>query len=223
MPSVQQTLEEAIEAFCGQPVRLYVAGRTDAGVHALRQVAHVDLPKEYETDTVLKAVNFHLYDCESISVLHVEKVAADFHARFDAKKRSYEYHIVNRQSRLALDRKRAWHVRRPLDIGRMQKAADLLIGQHDFSTFRATHCQAKSPIKTMDKINIASDGNLIIVSLKATSFLHHQVRNIVGTLELVGAGKWTVDIFKQALEARDRTKGGPTAPAHGLYLTTIEY
>ncbi len=221
-PSVQQALEEAVTAFCGETATVQGAGRTDAGVHALGQVAHVDIARETEADTVRKALN-HLVRPAPIVVLASEAVADDFHARFSAIGRRYRYRILNRRAMPALDRNRVWWVPVPLDAAAMHEAAQVLIGTHDFSSFRAARCQAKSPLKTLDRLDVARDGNGIAVEAAARSFLHHQVRNIVGTLKLVGEGKWRAGDVADALNARDRSAGGPTAPAEGLYLTSVEY
>jgi tRNA pseudouridine38-40 synthase len=229
--SIQQSIEEAIFGFSGQDVRLTVAGRTDAGVHGRGQVAHVDLEdftKPMDGFEVAKAINAFLRP-QPISVYHAEIVDDEFHARFDAKNKLYVYRVINRGGLLALDKNRAWHVKRPLDVEAMREAARHLLGHHDFSTFRASECQAKSPMRTLDRLDIIekqyddAGGREIIFELEAMSFLHHQVRNFVGTLSLVGEGKWTPDDMKAALEAKDRTKGGPTAPADGLYLVRIDY
>jgi tRNA pseudouridine38-40 synthase len=220
--SIQQIVEEAIEKFSGEQVTLHVAGRTDAGVHACAQVAHFDLAKETDGDTVRDAVNFHVKP-HRVAVLKAEAVDNDFHARFGARGRSYRYIIVNRRAPLALLADHAWHVPKPLSIEPMQQAAQLLIGQHDFSTFRAQNCQANSPIKTLDVLEIKKEDEQLIFSTRARSFLYHQVRNMVGTLVMVGNGQWSVEQFKSAFEARDRKAGGPTAPAHGLYFWGVEY
>lgn len=221
-PSVQQAMEEAISAFCGETARLTCAGRTDAGVHALGQVAHVDLVKEAKPETVRDALNFHLRP-HPVAVLRVERVSETFHARLSAKGRAYLYRIVNRRAPLALERGRAWHVAVPLDEAVMHRAAQALIGRHDFTTFRASLCQARSPVKTLDALEVEREGSEIRVTARARSFLHHQVRNMVGTLELVGEGKWSERDVARALAARDRAKGGPTAPAAGLYLVSVTY
>lgn len=221
-PSIQQAIEQAIGKFCGETVTLHVAGRTDAGVHALGQVAHVDLAKAAATDTVRDAINFHIKPAP-ICVLRAERVDEDFHARFSARERSYVYRIVNRRPPLALDRGRCWWVPVPLDAEAMHAAAQVLVGRHDFTTFRATLCQAKSPLKTLDALDVTRDGEAIRVDTRARSFLHHQVRNMVGSLRLVGEGKWTADDLRAALDARDRSAGGPTAPACGLYLRAVAY
>ncbi|GAB4353699.1 MAG: tRNA pseudouridine(38-40) synthase TruA [Kiloniellaceae bacterium] len=221
-PSVQAALEQAVFGFCGERVLVEGAGRTDAGVHALGQVAHFDLAKETTADTVMKAVNFHLKPAP-VAVLAAEAVPGDFHARFSAVKRAYLYRIVNRRAPLALERGRAWFVPQPLDAAAMHDAAQLLVGHHDFTSFRASECQAKSPVKTLDLLSVQRGGELIEIRAEARSFLHHQVRNFVGSLKLVGEGKWTAGDLKAALEARDRAAAGPTAPAAGLYLTEVGY
>ncbi len=221
-PSVQTALETAVERFSGERVRVFGAGRTDAGVHALGQVAHFDLAKETDAETVANALNAHLRP-DPIAVLAAEAVDDGFDARLTARMRSYEYLIVNRRAPLTVQRGRAWQVARPLDAAAMHEAARRLVGRHDFSTFRASLCQAKSPVKTLDVLDVARAGDEIRVSARARSFLHHQVRNMVGTLELVGAGKWTADDVAAALTACDRASGGPTAPPDGLYLVEVGY
>jgi len=220
--SVQQALEEAIEKFSGERVTLHVAGRTDAGVHARAQVAHADIVKETSADVVRDALNFHVKP-HRIAVLDVESVSEEFHARFSAQARSYRYQILNRRAPAALLVDFVWHMAKPLAIEAMQEAANILIGQHDFSTFRASECQANSPIKTLDKLLVVRDGDLITFETRARSFLYHQVRNMVGTLALVGTGQWNLDDFKTALAAHDRKAGGPTAPAQGLFFWGVEY
>jgi len=219
---VQQVLEEAIEGFAGEAAGLAVAGRTDAGVHALGQVAHVDLEENWETDTVRDAINFHVKP-HPVSVLKAEIVDEEFHARFSACGRSYLYRIVNRRPPPTLDRGRVWWVPTPLDATAMSEGASVLIGKHDFTTFRDSECQAKSPVKTLDELAVTVGGGEIRIDARARSFLHHQVRNMVGTLRLLGEGKWTPADLKTALDAKDRTKGGPTAPPVGLYLVSVEY
>jgi tRNA pseudouridine38-40 synthase len=221
-PSVQEALEKAVAAFCAETVTSFAAGRTDAGVHALGQVVHFDLAKETTADTVRDALNFHLKPAP-VSVLKAEAVGEDFHARFSAKARLYRYRIVNRRPPLALDRGRAWLVWGELDAAAMHDAAQVLVGHHDFTSFRATLCQAKSPLKTLDVLEVRRESDEIIVNARAQSFLHHQVRNMVGTLKLVGEGKWTRADVAAALAARNRAAGGPTAPAEGLYLTEVWY
>lgn len=220
--SVQQALEEAVQAFAGEVQTVTGAGRTDAGVHALGQVAHVDLSREFESDTVRDALNFHLKP-RPIAVIEASVAAPDFHARFSARERAYLYRITNRRARTALDAGRTWWIPVPLATSAMHVAAQALIGQHDFTTFRAALCQAKSPVKTLKSLDVAQDGNEIHIRARARSFLHHQVRSMVGTLKLVGEGKWTADDVRTALEAKDRTRAGPTAPADGLYLVEVLY
>lgn len=221
-PSVQAALEEAVRRFCGETVLVEGAGRTDAGVHALGQVAHFDLAKDTTADTVMKAVNFHLKPAP-VAVLAAEAVAEDFHARFSAVKRAYLYRVANRRAPLALERGRAWFVPQPLDAAAMHDAAQVLVGHHDFTSFRASECQAQSPVKTLDLLTVTRVGETIEVRAAARSFLHHQVRNFVGSLKLVGEGRWTAGDLRSALEARDRAAAGPTAPACGLYLTEVAY
>jgi len=221
-PSVQEAVEQAILAFSGEAVTLHAAGRTDAGVHALGQVAHVDLDKPTVADTVQNAVNFHLKPAP-VAVVDVEETDKDFHARFSATHRAYRYRILNRRAPLTLQAGRFWHVAAPLDAAAMQDAADALIGNHDFTSFRAAACQAKSPVKTLDILRVERDGEEIAIAVEARSFLHHQVRNIAGTLKLVGEGKWTRADVEAALAARDRSRAGPTAPSDGLYLMRVSY
>jgi tRNA pseudouridine38-40 synthase len=222
-PSVQQALEEAIEKLSQARVRVHGAGRTDAGVHALGQVAHFDLDKAVDADTVRDAINFHLKP-QPIAVVTAAVAPAEFPARCSARGRSYLSRIVNRRAPLALDRGRAWHVPAPkLDAEAMHVAAQRLVGHHDFTSFRSTECQAESAVKTLDAVSVKRHGDGISIAVSARSFLHNQVRIITGTLKLVGEGKWTADDVTAALEAKDRTKGGPTAPPEGLYLTRVEY
>jgi len=220
--SVQGVLEEAIGKFCGETPRTTAAGRTDAGVHAAGQVVHVDLAKDWPVERVREALNFHLRP-HPVSVLEAAIVAADFNARLSARSRRYLYRILNRRAPPALERDRVWHVARPLDAPAMHVAAQALVGRHDFTTFRASLCQAKSPLKTLDRLDVTRDGDEIRVTALARSFLHHQVRNMVGTLKLVGDGKWSADDVAAALAARDRGRGGPTAPASGLCLVEVTY
>ncbi len=221
-PSVQQALEEAVTGFCGEIATVHGAGRTDAGVHALGQVAHLDLEKPTTAETLRDAVNAHLKPAP-VAVLAAEVAADDFHARFSATERRYLYRIVNRRPPLALERGRAWWVPRPLDAAAMHAAAQVLVGKHDFSSFRASECQAKSPVKTLTAIEVSRLAEAIEIRVRAPSFLHHQVRNFAGTLRLVGEGKWSAAKVKQVLEARDRNAAGQTAPAEGLYLTEVVY
>jgi tRNA pseudouridine38-40 synthase len=221
-PSVQQALEAAIFRFCGETVASVAAGRTDAGVHARGQVVHFDLARVTTPEQVRDALNFHLKPAP-ISVLRAEAAPAEFHARFSATARVYVYRIVNRRAPLALDRGRAWWVGGPLDAAAMHEAAQLLVGHHDFTSFRAALCQAASPMKTLDVLDVVRVGEEVQVAARARSFLHHQVRNMVGTLKLVGEGKWTAADVARALAARDRAAAGPTAPAEGLYLMEVWY
>lgn len=222
VPSVQEALEKAAYHLCGEDVLVQGAGRTDAGVHATGQVAHLDLPKDYGAETVRKAMNAHLRG-EKVCILLAEEVTKEFHARFSATGRAYLYRILNRRPPPVLEKHRVWWVPVPLDAPAMHDAAQRLIGTHDFSSFRASACQAKSPIKTLDKLTISQVGEEIHITAAARSFLHHQIRNFAGTLKLVGEGKWTADDITHALKAADRTAGGPTAPPDGLYLTDVLY
>ncbi|MCR9256605.1 MAG: tRNA pseudouridine(38-40) synthase TruA [Alphaproteobacteria bacterium] len=221
-PSIQASLERAVEALSGEEVTVFAAGRTDAGVHALAQVCHFDLKRPFLEDTIRDGLNYHLKP-RPISVLAAQEAAPEFHARFDAIGRAYVYRISNRRAKLALDQGRCWHVPVPLDEKAMHEAAQRLVGEHDFTSFRAKECQADSPIKTMDRLEVVRLGEEIRVLAAARSFLHHQVRNIVGTLRLVGEGKWTAGDVTRALHARDRKVAGPTAPPEGLYLTEVRY
>ncbi|WP_029010961.1 tRNA pseudouridine(38-40) synthase TruA [Azospirillum halopraeferens] len=221
-PSVQQALEDALERLTGSAVRVHGSGRTDAGVHALGQVAHADVDKPFTADKIRDALNFHLRPWP-VAVLLAEPVGEDFHARLTATGRSYLYRILDRRAPPTLDAGRVWHVRRRLDTGAMHEAAQVLVGRHDFTSFRAALCQAKSPVKTLDRLEVTRAGDEVHVGAAARSFLHHQVRNLVGTLELVGAGKWTAADVRRALEARDRAKAGPTAPPDGLYFLKAYY
>ncbi len=221
-PSVAGALAEAIERFAGERPDVSGAGRTDAGVHALGQVAHVDLEKEWDTDTVRDALNAHLRP-RPIAVIAAERAAVDFHARFSATARHYRYRIVNRRADLAIEREHAWRIAKPLDAEAMHAAAQKLVGHHDFTTFRSAECQAKSPEKTLDRLTVAREGEEIRIEASARSFLHHQVRSMVGSLALVGEGRWSADDLAKALAAKDRAACGPVAPAHGLYLVRVDY
>jgi tRNA pseudouridine38-40 synthase len=221
-PSVQGALMAAIAAFSGEKVMVQGAGRTDAGVHAIGQVAHFDLATERETDTVRDAINAHLRP-NPVAVLSAEKVAADFDARRSALRRHYLYRIGNRRPDLALERGRAWRVPRRLDADAMHTAAQRLIGKHDFTTFRSTECQAKSPEKTLDRLDVSRAADEVHITAVARSFLHNQVRSMVGSLALVGDGKWQPDDLWRALQARDREACGPVAPPEGLYLVRVDY
>jgi tRNA pseudouridine38-40 synthase len=221
-PSVQGRLVEAIRQFSGQGVSVRGAGRTDAGVHALGQVAHFDLEKEWPADTVREAVNFHLKP-DPVAIIDCGMVGAEFDARFSATARHYRYRILARRAPPALDKNRVWWVPRALDAHAMAVAARHLVGRYDFTTFRAAGCQAKSPVKTLDVLDVRAEGNEIRIEASARSFLHHQVRSIVGSLKHVGEGKWTPGELKAALDARDRAACGVIAPAAGLYLVRVDY
>ena len=221
-PSVQQALEGAIERFSGEAVTTQAAGRTDAGVHALGQVAHFDLEKHSDPFRVREALNYHLRP-HPVVVIECEAVSDAFEARFSAVARHYEYRILNRRAPAAIERNQVWHVPRPLDAKRMHDAAQLALGTHDFTTFRSSECQAKSPIRTLDTFAVDRDNEVVSITASARSFLHHQVRSMVGSLKLVGEGKWSPADFRAALDAADRTRCGPMAPASGLYLTGVDY
>ncbi len=220
--SVQQRLEEAALAINGGRAVVHGAGRTDAGVHALGQVAHVDLLREWRVDRLRDALNAHLRP-DPIAVLFAREVADEFEARFSAVRRHYRYVIDNRRSPLALGAGRAWHVKRPLDARAMQDAAQALIGRHDFTTFRASECQANSPVRTLETLEVRREGERIVVTTSARSFLHNQVRSMVGSLEHVGSGKWRVEDLRAALQAKDRSCCGQVAPPQGLYLAAVDY
>lgn len=222
LPSVQGSLERAVKKFCGEDLRVSAAGRTDTGVHATGQVVHIDLAKDWPADTVRNALNFHLMP-DPVSVLSAEVAEGDWHSRFSATGRRYRYRILNRISPPALDQGRVWHVKKPLDAGAMHAAAQVLVGHHDFTTFRDLACQAKSPMKTLDVADVRREGEEVILEFASRSFLHRQVRSMTGTLAEVGVGRWTTDDVAAALEARDRRACGPVAPAEGLYLTGVAY
>jgi tRNA pseudouridine38-40 synthase len=221
-PSVQGVLTAAVEALSGEKANVQGAGRTDAGVHARGQVAHVDFAKEWDPDTVRDALNAHLRP-HPVAVLAAERTADDFNARTSATKRHYLYRIINRRADLTVDAGHAWRVPRPLDVAAMHAAAQRLIGKHDFTTFRSTECQAKSPLKTLDRLDVERDGDTIDVRASARSFLHSQVRSMVGSLAAVGEGKWSADDLAKALAARDRAACGQVAPPDGLYLMRVDY
>ncbi|HLL26686.1 MAG TPA: tRNA pseudouridine(38-40) synthase TruA [Xanthobacteraceae bacterium] len=221
-PSVAGALQDAIERFTEEQVDVTGAGRTDAGVHALGQVAHIDLEKEWDTDTVRDALNAHLRPLP-VAVISAERVADDFHARFSATARHYRYRIVNRRADLALERERVWRISKPVDASAMHAAAQKLVGRHDFTTFRSAECQAKSPVKTLDRLDVTQADDEIRIHASARSFLHHQVRSMVGSLALVGEGRWSAEYLAKALAAKDRSACGPVAPAHGLYLVRVDY
>ncbi|WP_423069234.1 tRNA pseudouridine(38-40) synthase TruA [Devosia sp. CN2-171] len=220
--SVQQVLEEAIVRFSGETAVTQAAGRTDAGVHALGQVVHFDLEREWDPFKVREALNFHTKP-HPVAILTADRVGEAFEARFSAIARHYEYRILNRRARPALDSGKVWHVPMVLDADAMHGAAQRILGKHDFSTFRASECQAKSPERTLDVFDVRREAEVIVVTAKARSFLHSQVRSMVGSLKLVGEGKWTASDFRAALDARDRSRCGPLAPPDGLYLTKVDY
>ena len=221
-PSVQGTLEAAFLALCGEPVVAHGAGRTDAGVHAEGQVAHVDLARIWDGQRLREALNAHLAH-HPIAVLLAEPVDDSFDARRSARQRHYIYRIVNRRAPLTFDLGRAWRVKRRLDAEAMHEAAKALLGRHDFSTFRDSQCQAKSPVRTLTSLDVARRGDVVELRVSALSFLHRQVRSMVGSLEYVGAGYWSAADLKMALEAADRRRCGQVAPACGLYLARVDY
>jgi len=221
-PSVQGALIAAVEAFCGERVKVRGAGRTDTGVHALGQVAHIDLARDWPSDTVRDALTAQLRPLP-IAVLAAEKVPDSFDARFSARARHYLYRIVNRRADLALERGRAWRLPRPLDAAAMAAAAQRLIGRHDFTTFRHVDCQAKSPVKTLDRLDVTRAGEEIRINAAARSFLHSQVRSMVGALVFVGEGRWSGHDLAAARDARDRSACAPVAPPEGLYLVRVDY
>lgn len=221
-PSVQTSLERAIEAFSSEKVSVHGAGRTDTGVHALGQVAHFDLERDWPAKTVREAMNAHLSP-HSIVVLEAEEAAPDFHARFSATGRRYLFRILNRRSPPALERGRVFWIKKPLDAEAMHAAAQTLVGHHDFTTFRDAQCQAKSPVKTLDVATVSRRGDEVHLEFAARSFLHRQVRSMTGTLCEVGLGKWSAEDVREALEAADRSRCGPVAPPQGLYLVGVNY
>jgi tRNA pseudouridine38-40 synthase len=222
LPTVQGSLERAVKAFCGETLRVHAAGRTDTGVHATGQVAHIDLQKDWPADTVRKALNAHLRP-EPIVVLDAEVAPEGWHARFSATERRYRYRILNRPSPPGLDQGHVWHVKAPLDAEAMHAAAQGLVGHHDFTTFRDLACQAKSPVKTLDVAAVRREGQEVVLVFEARSFLHRQVRSMTGSIAEVGLGRWTAEDLKAALDAADRKACGPVAPAQGLYLTGVSY
>jgi tRNA pseudouridine38-40 synthase len=221
-PTVQGALAAAAECFCGEKVVLRGAGRTDAGVHAFGQVCHVDMTKDWKENTVRDAFNAHLRP-HPIAVIAAEKVDASFDARFSALKRHYLYRIINRRADLTFERGRAWRIAKPLNSTAMHAAAQRLVGRHDFSTFRHVECQAKSPVKTLDALDVNRTKDDIRITASARSFLHTQVRSMVGALALVGEGKWSADDLSAALAKRDRAACAPVAPPDGLYLVRVDY
>ncbi|MCL4672764.1 MAG: tRNA pseudouridine(38-40) synthase TruA [Sphingomonadaceae bacterium] len=221
-PSVQQAVEEAVHATTGETVTLHAAGRTDAGVHALAMPVHVDIAKEIDAFRLMEALNYHLR-AVPVAVLACEVKPDDWHARFSCVGRAYEYRIANRRAPLTLEANRAWQVPQPLDPQAMHRAAQALVGRHDFTTFRSVHCQAQSPVKTLDRLDVSREGDHVIVRTAARSFLHHQVRSMVGCLALVGMGRWHEEQVAEALAARDRQALGLNAPPHGLYFVAARY
>lgn len=222
VPSVQKSIEKAIARFSGESVMIQGAGRTDAGVHALAQVAHADLSGDWTANRVREAVNAHLRP-QRIAITQAVQVNETFEARFSALKRHYRFRIINRRAPLTVDENLAWQISRPLDTDLMHTASQILVGKHDFTTFRSVNCQARSPIKTLDHISVSRLGEEIEVTCSARSFLHNQVRSFVGSLKRVGEGKWSIGDLEAALQAKDRKRCGPVAPACGLYLVRVDY
>ena len=222
VPTVQASLERAVAGFTRAETRVHVAGRTDTGVHATGQVIHFDLERDWRAEVVRDAMNAHLVP-EPISVLSAELAPEDFHARFSATGRRYLYRVIDRKPPPALERARAWWVKTPLDVHAMAEAAALLLGTHDFTTFRDAHCQSRSPVKTLDALEVERFGGEVRLRYAARSFLHRQVRSMTGSLVEVGAGRWSKADLARALEARDRSACGQVAPPHGLYLTGVDY
>jgi tRNA pseudouridine38-40 synthase len=221
-PSVQGCIERALAGFCGEAPMVKGAGRTDAGVHALGQAAHFDLERIWRPGKIRDALNAHLRE-EAVAILDCDEVAPDFDARFSAVARHYLYRIINRRTRLSLDAGRAWHVPHELDAAAMRIAARELVGRHDFTTFRSAHCQAKSPVKTLDALDVTRKGNEVRITASARSFMHNQVRSMVGSLKLVGEGRWSPADMRRALDVRSRAACGAVAPPEGLYLTRVDY
>ena len=220
--SIQEVIQQAIFNFSKEKIVLTGAGRTDSGVHALAQVAHFDLKKKIKKEKILAGINHNLGN-KPITILKIKKTNKKFHARFDAKKRTYQYLIINRQSPLTLQKNKAWHVRKKLNLKAMKKGAKILLGTHDFSTFRASSCQAKSPVKTLKNASVKKDGDKIILEFTSKSFLQQQVRSMTGCIKYLGDGKWNIDNFKKALKSKNRIKCAPPAPACGLYLNKVSY
>ncbi|CAM5560092.1 tRNA pseudouridine38-40 synthase [Aquamicrobium terrae] len=222
--SVQEAIERAVEKFCGDRVALHGAGRTDAGVHATAQTAHIDLSKDWPPDTVRDALNAHLQQAgDRVAILKASRAAADFDARFSALGRHYLYRIANRRAPPALEKGKVWWVPKSLDAGAMHEAAKVLLGKHDFTTFRSAQCQANSPLRTLDRLDVARTGDVIEIRASARSFLHNQVRSMVGSLKRVGERAWTAADLKAALDARDRAACGQVAPPDGLFLVGVDY
>lgn len=222
MPTVQGNLEQAIESMTGEKIEVVASGRTDAGVHAIAQVVHFDIDKEYELHKIEGGLNHYLTE-KQVSVISAHKVSEEFHARFSAIKRYYRYIILNRKAPTVLKKNRVWHVIQPLDIKKMQEAAEYLLGNHDFSSFRASECQSETPVKTLDSIDISVSDEEIYFDISARSFLHHMCRNIVGTLKEVGEGRIAPSDIKKIIEDKDRSSAGITAPAYGLYFMKVDY
>lgn len=221
-PTVQGHLEDALHSLCKEHIDVHGAGRTDAGVHALNMAAHCDIDKPYDAFEIQEALNFYLKE-HRIVILSLEPVADDFHARFNAVQRHYRYRILNRRAQPTIDRGYVWHAVRPLDADAMHAAAQLLVGHHDFTSFRSVHCQSKSPVKTLDRLSVHRQNDEIIIKASGRSFLYNQVRIITGSLAMVGRGDWTANDIQRALDAKDRKQGGPTAPAEGLYFRGVDY
>lgn len=222
--TVQAAIEQAVAAATGEQITLRGAGRTDAGVHALGQVAHLDLHREWVAGKLMGALNAHMEQAgEVVAIRNATRVGEEFDSRFSATARHYLYRIINRRQPLTLERHRAWRVKRRLDAGLMHEAAQQLVGKHDFTTFRAMQCQSKSPVKTLDRLEVRRDGDVIEVRASARSFLHNQVRSMVGTLAKAGDGSWTVADVRAALDAANRAACGPVAPPDGLYLVQVDY
>ncbi|WP_018235013.1 tRNA pseudouridine(38-40) synthase TruA [Ensifer sp. BR816] len=223
-PSVQGAIEKAVLSLTGETVSIRGAGRTDSGVHAMGQVAHLDMTREWKTHTLRNALNAHLTLAgERVSILDAAEAPPEFDARFSALRRHYLYRIISRRSPLALEARRAWWVPKTLDHEAMHAAAQHLVGHHDFTTFRSAHCQATSPLRTIDRLDVTRSGELIEIRATAQSFLHNQIRSFAGSLKLVGEGKWSPDDLKAALEARDRKACGPVAPPDGLFFMQVDY
>ena len=222
--SVQGAIEQAVLAMTGETYSLRAAGRTDSGVHALGQVCHVDLSRDWASETLMNGVNAHLaMQNERVAIVEAEKMPETFDARFSATKRHYLYRIVNRMAPLALEAERAWHVKKALDHEAMHRAAQELVGHHDFTTFRSSHCQAKNPNRTIERLEVSRRGDVVEIRASAQSFLHNQIRSFAGTLKMAGEGKWTQEDVREALAARDRTRCGPVAPPHGLFFMQVDY
>ncbi len=223
-PSVQQAMEDALASIVGEDAAVHAAGRTDAGVHALAMRAHADVTKPIAAFRLMEALNARLrHQAAPVAVLACQTVADDWHARFSCVGRAYEYRIVNRRAPLTVEAGLAWRVAQPLDAAAMHDAAQRLVGHHDFTTFRSVHCQSESPVKTLDRLNVERDGDALYITAKARSFLHHQVRSMVGCLVFVGSGQWTIDDLATALDARDRQRLALNAPPDGLYFVGATY